>query len=183
MFTTAALVAGSLDGDPTAWEELVDRFDGLVRSTVRSYRIFGADADDTAQNTWLRLVEKLDRVQQPERLASWLVTTTRRECLATLRRRQRETPVDEIRQADPDPRATPEEEALAADLRSALVLAMAGLTDRRRAVLSALFLDATDSYAAVAHRTGLPIGSIGPTRARALAEVRLGLTRHGYATA
>ena len=183
MFTTAALVAGSLDGDAGAWEELVDRFDGLVRATIRSYRIYGADADDTAQNTWLRLVERLDRVQQPERLAAWLVTVTRRECLATLRRRQRETPVEEFHQPDPDPRPTPEEEVLASDLRAALALSMAGLTERRRAVLSALFLDAADSYAAVAHRTGLPIGSIGPTRARALAEVRLGLSHHGYATA
>jgi len=155
----------------------------LVRATIRSYRIFGHDEDDTAQNTWLRLVERLHRVQQPDRLAAWLVTTTRRECLATLRRRRRELPVEEIRSPSPDPRATPEEEALASDLRQALVLAMAGLTERRREVISALFLDATESYSAVASRTGLPIGSIGPTRSRALAEVRVGLSQHGYLTA
>jgi DNA-directed RNA polymerase specialized sigma24 family protein len=60
---------------------------------------------------------------------------------------------------------------------------MAELTDRRRAVLHALFLDATDSYDMLARRTGLPVGSIGPTRARALAELRVGLARHGYLTA
>jgi len=175
-----ALVAGSLNGDPAAWHELVDRFDRLVRATVRSYRIYGADADDTAQNAWLRLVEKLDRVQQPDRIAAWLVTTTRRECLATLRRRHRETPVEEIADVVPDPRSSPEDDAVAADVRRTLGVAMAGLTERRRAVLSALFLEPIDSYAAVSRHTGLPIGSIGPTRARALAELRSGMSLRGY---
>jgi RNA polymerase sigma factor (sigma-70 family) len=181
--STSALVAGSLDGDPASWHDLVDRFDSLVRATIRSYRIYGADADDTAQNTWLRLVEKLDRVQQPDRIASWLVTTARRECLSTLRRRHRETPVDDFQDVVPDPRLTPEEDAVAADVRRALGVALADLTDRRRAVLSALFLDPGDSYAAIARSTGVPIGSIGPTRARALAELRIRLGHRGYATA
>jgi RNA polymerase sigma factor (sigma-70 family) len=181
--STSALVARSLDGDPASWHELVDRFDNLVRATIRSYRIYGADADDAAQNTWLRLVEKLDRVQQPERIAAWLVTTARRECLATLRRRQRETPVEEIQDVVADPHLTPEEDAVAGEVRRALGIALADLTDRRRAVLSALFLDPGDSYAAIARSTGLPIGSIGPTRARALAELRTRLLHRGYATA
>lgn len=182
MSSTAALVAGSLNGDADAWQELVDRFDGLVRATVRAYRIHGHDAEDTAQNTWLRLIEKLDRVQQPDHLAGWLATTARRECLATLRRRQRETPVEALEHTAPDPRATPEEDALAADLRRAIALAMAELTDRRRAVLSALYLEPIENYADAARSVGLPLGSIGPTRCRALAELRVGLGRRGYVT-
>jgi RNA polymerase sigma factor (sigma-70 family) len=178
-----ALVAGSLRGDPAAWRALVVQFDGLVRATIRSYRIHGADADDTAQNVWLRVVEKLDRVNQPERIAAWLVTTTRRECLATLRRRQRELPVEEIRDVILDPAGSPEEDALAGDVRRALGGALAGLTERRRAVLAALFLEPIDGYAAVSRSTGVPIGSIGPTRARALAELRTGMSERGYLTA
>ena len=86
---------GSLDprrgsGDEAAWGAIVDRFAGLVWSTARAHRLAQAEAADVAQTTWLRLVENLDRIKEPERLGAWLATTARRECLRHIRLRGRE---------------------------------------------------------------------------------------------
>src|ERR1700759_2361420 len=73
------------DRDPAAWEKIVHRYGKLVSTTVRSFRLQEADALDAAQATWLRLAENAHRVQFPEKLGGWLVTTARRECLHILR--------------------------------------------------------------------------------------------------
>src|ERR1700761_8275674 len=82
-------------GNQAAWNEIVDRFSGLVWSTTRAHRLSAAEAADAAQSTWLRLVENLDRIQDPERLGAWLATTARRECLRIIRMGKREMPSDE----------------------------------------------------------------------------------------
>ena len=66
---------------------IVDRFSGLVWATVRAHRLSPAEAADVTQTTWLRLVENLDRIKDPERLGAWLATTARRECLRHIRLR------------------------------------------------------------------------------------------------
>ena len=63
----------------------MDRFSGLVWATARAHRLSSADAADVVQTTWLRLVENLDRIREPEALGGWLATTARRECLRLLR--------------------------------------------------------------------------------------------------
>lgn len=73
------------DGDPAAWEKIIRRYGQSVSSTVRSFRLQEADALDATQMTWLRLAENAHRVQFPERLGWWLVTTARHECLRILR--------------------------------------------------------------------------------------------------
>jgi len=79
-------------GDPQAWQEIVRRYRGMVGKVARSYRLSDADTADVLQNTWLRALERLDTVRDPERLSGWLATTARRECLAVLRRTSREVP-------------------------------------------------------------------------------------------
>ena len=90
------LVAGASDGDARAWEQLVDGFAGLVWSVVRGHNIYGAEAADICQTVWLRLVEHLGRLREPERTGAWLATTARHECLRVLRRSGRS-----IAMADP----------------------------------------------------------------------------------
>src|SRR4051794_25415750 len=89
------LVQAAVAGDQAAWNELVERFQGLVWATSRSYRLSRADAADVAQTTWLRLVENLNRIHDPERLGAWLATTARRECLRHIRLHGREQLSDE----------------------------------------------------------------------------------------
>jgi RNA polymerase sigma factor (sigma-70 family) len=87
---TADLVKRAATGDSAAWSQLVDRFAGLVWSTATGYGLSQASAEDVTQTACLRLVEHLDRLENPEHLGSWLATTAKRECLRVLRSRVRE---------------------------------------------------------------------------------------------
>ena len=89
-------------GDQSAFNELVDRFAPLVWRIARYYRLSAADAGDVSQTTWLRLVEALDRIREPERLGAWLVTTAKREALATIRRRYRLVPDADLSAVEPE---------------------------------------------------------------------------------
>ena len=102
-----ALIRAANDGDDAAWGAIVDRFAGLVWATARAHRLAPAEAADVAQTTWLRLVENLDRINDPERLGAWLATTARRECLRHIRLQSRELPTgeDALFEAPSDDRA------------------------------------------------------------------------------
>ncbi|MDQ1463257.1 MAG: hypothetical protein QOC73_198, partial [Actinomycetota bacterium] len=78
--STAELVAAAHAGDSSAWGELVDRYGGLVWAVARGFALSTADASDVSQTTWLRLVEHLGRLREPEHLGGWLATTARHEC-------------------------------------------------------------------------------------------------------
>jgi RNA polymerase sigma factor (sigma-70 family) len=103
----AELVRSAAAGDQAAWEEIVDRFTSLVWATARAHRLSRADAADVAQTTWLRLVENLDRIREPEALGAWLATTARRESLRVIRHGARESPTD-----DPDLFEPPTDESV-----------------------------------------------------------------------
>ena len=69
------IVAEARAGTNSAWEILIERFGGLVAAIARRCRLSDADVGEVCQTTWLRLVENLDRIEQPERLGAWLATT------------------------------------------------------------------------------------------------------------
>jgi RNA polymerase sigma factor (sigma-70 family) len=169
------LVARAKDGDPQAWNALVERYARLVWSICRQYRLDSADAEDVAQNVWLRLVDRLDGIRDPAAIASWLATTTRRECcqmLRTARRPQAAWPGPDA-EAIPDEQArTAEQELLAAERHAALREALAHLTPRDQQLLAILTADPAVPYAEISARLGIPVGSIGPTRGRCLDKLR-----------
>jgi RNA polymerase sigma factor (sigma-70 family) len=177
--TTAELVRRACERRPGAWSELVSRYEGLVRAVVASYRLQEADFADAVQNTWLRALERLGTVRDAESLGGWLTTVARRECLALLARSRRETPgeVADDRAALED--AGPEAVVLAEEARRAVARAVTELPGKRRELLQVLFSTAEPNYAEVSRLVGLPIGSIGPTRQRALRSLRGGLARAG----
>ena len=161
------------DGDPAAWGEIVRRYGELLFWKVRSFRLQDADAHDAVQATWLRLAENWRSVQHPERLDGWLATVASRECLRILRQAKRApTPTDTVADDVADPSVGPEQHVVDADTVQAVWNLVAELPPRQRILLRALFTDHPRPYAEVAHITGLPIGSIGPTRARALEQLR-----------
>jgi len=180
--TADLLVRAGHDGERDARTELVTRFQGLVRAVVASFRLQESDAADAIQNTWLRALPRLDTVRDPDRLGAWLATIARRECLALLTKAARETPTDlnDVVRAAPEP--GPEAIVLDADSREAVNRAVADLPARRRDLIHALFYGPPVSYAEVARATGLPIGSIGPTRLRTLRALHTGLAHAGHAT-
>jgi RNA polymerase sigma factor (sigma-70 family) len=165
-------------GDQLAWERLIEMYDGLVRSVARSFRLQQVDVSDVVQTTWLRLLQKLHTIRDPERLAGWLAITTTRECLALVRKNST-LRLDEAMDERADPAADPESSVFDHDTAQEVWAAVADLPPRQRRIITALFREETDSYHAVAKKCAMPIGSIGPTRARALMRLRARLTEKG----
>ncbi|MGH3888356.1 MAG: RNA polymerase sigma factor [Pseudonocardiaceae bacterium] len=177
---TATLLLAASEGDQSAWEEIMRKYNGAVSATVRSFRLQDADARDAIQTTWLRLMTNSRRVQDPERLSGWLATTARNECLAIIRQSKRtayraEAPIDTVA----DPSADPEQRFLTAENVLVLRSLVGELPLRGQILLRALFSDNPPPYVEIARATGIPVGSLGPTRARALRRLRQLLDERG----
>jgi RNA polymerase sigma factor (sigma-70 family) len=168
----ADLLAAAAEGDSTAWDRIVERFAGLVWSVARGHGLAPADAADVSQTVWLRLVEHLGRIRDAERLPGWLSTTTRNESLRVLRNQQRQVPADDpLEDAGDD--GPPVDANLLGQERDALVWAGFGrLPGPCQVLLRLLMADPPPSYQSIAETLGIPIGSIGPTRARCLDRLR-----------
>jgi RNA polymerase sigma factor (sigma-70 family) len=179
----AGLVARAADGDAGSWEEITERFSRLVWAIARSHRLNADDSGDVVQNTWLRLLENLRRIEQPEALPGWLATTARREALSLLRRRDRvvRLAVHDQFVNRPDENAPDVDAALLDDERDAELWTCFGrLSERDQQLLWALLAGDRPSYRVVATALDMPVGSIGPTRMRALQRLRAVLDGSDY---
>jgi RNA polymerase sigma factor (sigma-70 family) len=143
----------------------------MIWSIARAHRLSTDDASDVVQTTWLRLVEHLDRVNEPDRIGAWLATTARNECLVQLRRRGRQGTVVELEDL-PDPGPTLDAGLLAAERDSALWRALQQASARCQQLLRILAGDPPPTYEEISAALDMPVGSIGPTRARCLAKLR-----------
>ncbi len=170
-----ALVARVLDGDQEAWNEIIERYSPLVWSICVRYQLTRPDIDDVGQGVWLGLVEHIGKLRQPAALAGWLATTTRNECLRVLRAARRYDPdglpAEDLMPPDPDGTMI-EQELIQAELNAALRAAFAELSPACHELLSMLISDPPPAYAQVSRVLGIPVGSIGPTRARCLDRLR-----------
>jgi RNA polymerase sigma factor (sigma-70 family) len=164
------LVRRAADGDQQAWSALVDRYAGMVWDICRSVGLDRQDAADVAQVVWLRLVENLDRLRDPDQVGAWLATTVKRERLHLLKRRSRCETDDDL--DPPDPALGPYERLEQGERVRQVAAALERLPERDRLLLRLLAADDRPSYAEVSNTLGMPIGSIGPTRMRALARLR-----------
>ncbi len=171
----SSLVAAAAGGQAHAWETLVEHFSGLIWSIAGAYGLDRAASADVAQVTWLRLVEHLGRLKDPTRVSAWLVTTTRRECLRLLRAANREIVADDDARLERGAPATPSPESQVLKHEQATLIwqAFRQLVPRCQELLRALlFAHPALSYDQVAQAFGMPVGSIGPTRARCLEQLR-----------
>jgi RNA polymerase sigma factor (sigma-70 family) len=159
-------------GDERAWTVLHDRYGTRVRAVARSYRLAPQDVDDVAQTTWLRLLEHIRSVRDASAIGAWLETTARRESLRLLRGTKRERPTDDAMLVDQPTEAIAERRLVSAERRTALDAAMRQLPSRQRRLLAEIFAEPEASYTQISESLGMPIGSIGPTRARSLARLR-----------
>lgn len=182
--TVSDLLARADAGDQVAWNSIVDRYTNLLWSVGRAHRLDTADAGDVVQTTWLRLVENLGKIQDPERLPGWLVTTARRECLRILRRSGREI----VGGADDAALEIIDELAPALDARllteerdAALWTCFERLSARCQHLLRVLMAADPPAYAEVSEALGMPIGSIGPTRMRCVDRLRQLVHEAGFA--
>src|SRR4051794_29097101 len=168
----ASLVRAASMGDVQAWNSLVHRFTPLLWNTCMRYNLSHHDAADVCQNVWLRLAERLHTIRHPAALAGWLSTTTRRECFAVLRPRAEVPSPMKIEYSDDVDRTAPDRDLLLAERQQALLAALGELSSSARSLLLLLIDDPPRSYREISEILGIPIGSIGPTRARYLDRLR-----------
>jgi RNA polymerase sigma factor (sigma-70 family) len=166
-----ALVTRAAGSDQGAWNELVERYAPLVWAICNRYRLSNHDIEDVGQNVWLALVEQLGKLRQPAALPGWLATTTRRECLRVVTTATRlGNRLDEAAEFVDD--AVIDEEILRAERDAGLRAAFAELPPHCRQLMGMLISDPPHTYAEISATLGIPMGSIGPQRARCLDRLR-----------
>jgi RNA polymerase sigma factor (sigma-70 family) len=171
------VVEAAARGDQSAWNQLVERYSGLLWAVARAHRLDRGDAADVVQTSWLRLIEHLAEIRNPEGVGAWLATTARRESLRTLRRAARSEPLEG---SEPQAGVSELDERLLRHERdAALWRAFQRLPGRDQALLRLLTTDPAPSYEEIGAALAMPIGSIGPTRGRALERLRRELRRSG----
>jgi RNA polymerase sigma factor (sigma-70 family) len=171
----ASLVRRAGEGDRQAWEGLVDQYARLIWFITNEFKLTESDAADVAQTTWLRLLQHIDRIEHPDRVGSWLAATARNECLRSLAARKRVVLGHDDVEPDSAVAHGPEiDERLLADERGQVVRdALSRLPSHWQRLLEMLMADPPVSYADISDELGLPVGSIGPTRGRCLARLRV----------
>lgn len=181
--SNAELLHGVAHGDSAAWRQLVDRYSGLIWSVARGTCPDAASAADVSQTVWLRLAEHVDRIREPDRLGSWLATTARHEAIRVSKLSRRFQPSDELAQEVDTTGVLPGEGLEDAEAAGAVRAAFERLGERCRELLRLLTAEPRLDYQTIAALTGRPIGSLGPTRARCLDQLRalLGGTAGGGA--
>ncbi len=173
--TDRELIRACQQGETRAWEHLVTQYERLVYSIPLNYGLSHEDAADITQLTFTLLIQHLDNLREDSNLAGWLATVARRHTWRLLARRRREHPPQSenltdiptlLGSATTNPMETWERLAW-------LDQGLAQLDQRCRELLQALYFDEHQpSYEEIAARLGMPIGSIGPTRARCLARLK-----------
>jgi RNA polymerase sigma factor (sigma-70 family) len=171
------LVERCLAGDARAWAALVRRYERLVYAVARSYRLSDPDLADVFQDVFAALVRGLPRLRDARALCRWLSSTTDRIARAIALRRRRELALHQPIESGVDS-LVGDAPPVGADLElveeQALVrIALEGLPERCRTLLQALYYeDPTPDYAALSLRLRMPVGSLGPTRARCFDRMR-----------
>ena len=165
------MVAAAAEGDQAAWSDLVSRFRGRVIRVARAHGLDAHQADDVAQETWLRLYRNLANVRDPFSLGAWIETTARRESLRVLAGRRREELTGDDVGIDL-PALDSTDDAVLEERKAALARGLMKLNGRQRALMQSLLVEPAPSYADVSVRVGIPIGSIGPTRGRCVRRLR-----------
>lgn len=168
------LVKRCLDGEQSAWAELVREYTPLVWTVGRSFGLRAADREDVCQMVWARVVENLATLREPDKLSTWIATTARREAMRLLARTDRQVPVGDGNSFSEfaDPAVTPEEAVVAMADDELARSAFRSLPAHHQELLGMLTAEPPMSYDQISAALAIPRGSIGPTRARILRTMR-----------
>ena len=173
------LVLACRRGDQLAWEKLIRRYQRLIYAIPLRAGLDQDDAAEVFQDVFTTLFQKLNDIEDPEKLQAWLVTTARRKTWRTICKAQGEARSDTNPDAEVDEAALirdeaplPDEQLLILEEQHRIRTAVSSLDERCRSLLQMLFYaPEPPSYAEIAAFLRIPEGSIGPTRARCLAKL------------
>lgn len=135
----------------------------------RRYQLSPNDYEDVSQVVWLRLVEHVGRIRTPGALPGWIVVTTKYEVLRVVTSQRRTDLVDPLNGSGlygSSPDRGVEGELLRVELSQAVRDGLAELEPGHRELLLFLHADRKVTYRDASDQLGMPVGSIGPTRAR-----------------
>jgi RNA polymerase sigma factor (sigma-70 family) len=167
----ALALAAVSRGEPQAWAAVRERYGARVRAVARRHRLTAHDVEDVAQNTWLRLFVNGGAIREPKALGAWLETTARRESLRLLEAARCEFATEQQQLPEAPAPAVPLP-VLLEERRAALRNALRKLPERHAALMRLLIAEPAPSYEEIGRVLGMPVGSIGPIRARSLERLR-----------
>ena len=174
----AELIKACRNGDEKAWNDLVDRYQRLIFAVPRRSGLNEEQCADILQEVFLTLFEKLDAIEQPEKIRSWLVTTAKFKTWSVVRsakgfyspESEEEMEAEMNNLTDQSPLA--DESLIELEQQHLIRTALAKLEERCRKILSMLYLqDEAASYAEVAGEIGVGETSISPMRTRCLKKI------------
>lgn len=172
------LIKACLSGDESAWKELVERYVSLVYSIPYRQGFSSADADDIVQIVFTIVYRRLESLRDQRVLAAWLISITNHECQRLHRHSPDQTVLPE---SLPDSATSPDDEVEILERQHMVRTALKQLEPRCRELLTALFLESvTPNYAELSTRLGIPVGSIGPMRARCFKKLEEKLIEIGF---
>jgi len=181
-YSDPELVSMCLKGDGHAWEALIRRYRRLIFSVPVRFGFEDADAADVFQAVCLKLLEHLHDVNDERRSSAWLVTTTTRQCLHLRVLKTRETTGEDENVEDrQDSSINLEDLRLVTEEQQSIREAVEELGGRCQSLIGLLYFDSTSpTYDEISGQMGIPVSSIGPTRARCLEKLRTILRRRGF---
>jgi RNA polymerase sigma factor (sigma-70 family) len=174
------LVESATKSNQEAWEQLINRYQPLINAVCRRHRLAPSDAQDVSQYVWMQLLDHLQKLREPSALPGWIAATTRHRCYEILRNQKRSVSVDPLvicrselvgtaaRATNSEGQFAVDDELLRAEQRSVVRQGLAELREDQRQLLLLLVADPPVPYCEISRRMKVPIGSIGPTRARLL---------------
>jgi RNA polymerase sigma factor (sigma-70 family) len=177
------LLGAARKGDEAAWEQIIDRYQSLINSISRRHRLASDDAYDVSQYVWMQLVSHIDNLRDTRALPGWISATTTHRCYEILRTCKRSVSVDPLAtglfdlinitaKTEGEGRHEVDDDLLRAEQRRAVREGLSELTQTQQDLLLLLVADPPVPYSEISRRMNLPIGSIGPTRARLLKKLR-----------
>ena len=164
--TDTELVLYCRDGDPDAWNELVERYSRYVYAiAARGFRLSDEDAEDVFQDVFTRVYTRLGTLRDTSALRPWIAQLTRRRCLDALASKGREVPADEV--------SAGEESTDLAEVEEAFTVreALSGLSEPCQDILDRFF-SRDQSYKTISDELNIPAGTIASRIARCLGKLR-----------
>jgi RNA polymerase sigma factor (sigma-70 family) len=158
------VMAAAAHADDEAWATLYEQFGPRLHAVARRHRLGAHDAEDVAQTTWLQLFTHIDGVREPAKVGAYLHTVARHVCVRRISRTRHEEPLPD--QVLPDAEFDADAPLIARERADALSAALRRLPDRQRRLMQMMLAEPAPSYAEISAELDMPVGSIGPTRAR-----------------
>ncbi len=170
------LVLACRRGDQLAWEKLIRRYQRLIYAIPLRAGLDEDEAAEIFQDVFTTFFQKLNDIEEPEKLQAWLVTTARRKTWRTIAKSHTRTREDadatDSAATVRDETPLPDEQLLILEEQHRIRTAVSMLDERCQKLVQMLFYQAQPpSYAEIAASLGIPEGSIGPTRARCLGKL------------